>query len=94
MRLEESQSIPNITSSSCRGKHIRFTLYLRPSTSIGHLAHKDDVLTNPDAGVNTISSHYSSHTGRPKHFTQASDTKECVALESYNTQQCFPATTQ
>ena len=44
MRLADNQSIPNITSSSCRGKQIRFTLYLRPSTSTGHLAHKDDVL--------------------------------------------------
>ena len=69
MRLAESQSIPKITSNSCNGKQIRFTLYLRPSTSIGHLAHNDDVLTKPDVGVDTLSSHYSSYTGRPNHFT-------------------------
>ena len=69
MRLAESQSIPKITSNSCKGKQIRFTLYLHPSTSIGHLAHSDDVLTKPDVGVDILSSHYSSHTGRPNHFT-------------------------
>jgi len=87
MWLAESQSIPKITSKSYRGRQIRFTLYLCPSTSTGHLAHKDDVVTNPDARVDTASSHYSSHTGRPRRFTQLSDTKECVAPESYNTQQ-------
>jgi len=69
-------------------------LYLRPSISTGHLTHKDDVLTKPDTGVDTASSHYSSHTGRPNRFTHAFDTKECVAPESYNTQQAFPAIKQ
>jgi len=69
MWLVESQSIPKITSNSCKGKQIRFTLYLRLSTSIGHLTHNDDVLTKPDVVVDTTSSHYSSHTGRPNHFT-------------------------
>ena len=86
MRLAESKYIPKITSNSCRGRHIRFTLYLCPSTSTGHLAHKDDVLTKPDAGVDTTSSHYSSHIGRLNFFTHASNTNECVAPESYSTQ--------
>ena len=94
MWLVESQSIPKITSNSCRGRHIRFTLYLRPSTSTGHLAHKDDVLTKSDAGVDTASSHYSPRTGRPKCSTQAFDTKECIAPESYNTYHAFPAIIQ
>ena len=94
MRLAESQSIPKITSNSCRGRQIRFTLYLRPSTSTGHLAHKDDVLTKLDAGVDTTSSNCSSHTSRPRRLTQALDTNECVAPESYSTQQLAPAITQ
>jgi len=94
MRLAESQSIPKITSNSCRGKQIRFTLYLRPSTSTGHLAHTDDVLTKPDVEVDTTSSHCSSHTDRLNFFTHASDTNECVAPESYNTQQAFPTIKQ
>jgi len=94
MRLAESQSIPKITSNSYRGKQIRFTLYLCPSTSTGHLAHNNDVLTKLDAEVDTASSHYSSHTGRPKRSTQEFDTKECVAPESYSTQQLTPAITQ
>jgi len=94
MRLAESQSIPKITSNSCRGRQIRFTLYLRPSTSTGHLAHKDDVLTKPDAGVDTTNSHCSSHIGRLRRFTQASNTKECVAPESNSTQQLASAITQ
>jgi len=89
MRLAKSQSIPKITSNSYRGKQIRFTLYMRPSTSTGHLAHKDDVLTKLDAGIDTASSNYSSHTGRPNFFTQASNTNECVSPESYNTQADF-----
>jgi len=36
-------------------------------------------MTKLDVGVDTTSSHCSSHTGRPNRFTQASDTKECVA---------------
>jgi len=94
MRFAESQSIPRITSNSWRGRHIRFTLYLRPSTSTGHLAHKDDILTKPDAGVDTTSSHYSSHTGRPNFFTLAFDTKEYVTPESYNKQHLIPEITQ
>jgi len=62
---------------------------MRPSTSTGHLAHKDDVLTKLDAGIDTASSNYSSHTGRPNFFTQASNTNECVSPESYNTQADF-----
>ena len=85
MWLVESQSIPKITSNSRRGKQIRFTLYLRPSTFTGHLAHKNDVLTKPDAGVDTTRSHCSSQTDRPKLCAQVLDTKECVAPESYNT---------
>ena len=92
MWLTKSQSIPKITSNSCRGRQIRFTLYLRPSTSTRHLAHKDDVLTKPDTGVDTASSHCSLHTGRPNRSTHAFDTKECVALESYNKQHFIPAT--
>ena len=94
MWLAKSQSIPKITSSSCKGRHIRFTLYLRHSTSTGHLAHKDDVLTKPDVGVDTTSSQYSSPTDKPRRFTQASDTKECVAPKSYSTRQDFPAIIQ
>jgi len=45
-------------------------------TSIVHLAHKGDILTKPDAGVDTTSPPYSSHTDRPNRFTQASDTKK------------------
>jgi len=94
MRLAESQSIPKITSNSCRGRQIIFTLYLHPSTSTGHLAHKDDVLTKPIAGVDTTSSHCNSHTGRLNFFTHASNTNECVALESYSTRQAFPTIIQ
>ena len=94
IRLAESQSIPRITSNSCRGRQIRFTLYLRPSTSTGHLAHKDDVLTKPDAGVDTTRSHCNSQTGRPNLCTQVSDTKECVAPKSYKTHADLPAITQ
>jgi len=67
---------------------------MRPSTSTGHLAHKDDVLTKPDAGVDLASSHYSSRTGKPNHSTQAFDTKECVTPESYNTHQEVPTIMQ
>ena len=91
MRLAESQSIPKITSNSYRGRQIRFTLYLRPSTSTGHLEHKDDVLTRPDAGVDTKSSHCSSRTGRPRPSRQSIDTNECVAPESYSTHKDSPA---
>jgi len=69
-------------------------LYLRPSTSTGHLAHKDDVLTKPDAGVDTTRSHCSSKTGRPNLCTQVSDTKECVTPESYKKHAGLPAITQ
>ena len=85
MQLAESQSIPKITSNSCRGMQIRFTLYMCSSTSTEHLAHKDDVLIKPDARVDTASSHYSSHIGIPNRSTHAFDTEECVAPESYNT---------
>jgi len=43
-----------------------------PSTSIGHLAHTDDVLTNPDVGVDTTRSNCSSLTDRPNSCTQDS----------------------
>jgi len=69
-------------------------LYLRPSTSTRHLAHKDDILTKPDVGVDTTSSHYSSHTGRLNFFTHASDINECVAPKSYSTEQAFPTIKQ
>jgi len=67
---------------------------MRPSTSTEHLAHKDDVLTKLDAGVDTANSHYSSRTGRPNRSTQANDTKECVTPKSYNTQHLIPEITQ
>jgi len=86
MRLAESQSIPKITYNSCRGRHIRFTLYMGPSTSTGHLAHKDDVLTKPDARVDTTSSHCSSHTDRLNLFTHASDTRVCRSRIIQHTQ--------
>jgi len=38
MLLVDSQSIPNITSNSYRGKQIILTLNLYPSTTTGHLA--------------------------------------------------------
>jgi len=66
---------------------------MRPSTSTGHLAHTDDVLTNPDV-VDTTGSNCSSLTSRPNSCTQDSNTKECVAPESYSTHQDFPAITQ
>jgi len=94
MRLAESQSIPKITSNSYRGRHIRFTLYTRPSTSTGHLTHKDDVLTKLDARVDTTRSHCSSQTDRPNLCTQVSDTKEYVALKSYNTHTYSPTIIQ
>ena len=94
MRLAESQSIPKITFNSYRGRQIKFTLYLCPSTSTGHLAHKDDVLTKPDAGVDTASSHYTSHIDIAKRSTRAFDTKECVASESYTIQHLIPEITQ
>ena len=80
--MVESQSIPKITSNPCRGREIRFTLYLHPFTSTRHLVHKDDVLIKPEAGVDTASWHYSSHTSILKRSTHASDTKECVTPKS------------
>jgi len=94
MRLADSQSIPKITSSPSRGKPIRFTLYLRPSTSIKRLAHKVEVLTIPEAGVDTTRSYWSSLTGRSNSTTTDSDTNECVAPESYKTRKPLPAITQ
>jgi len=94
MRLADSQSIPKITFSPSRGKHMRFTLYLRPSTLIKHLAHKVEVLTNPEAGVDTIRSYWSPLTRRPNSTTIDFDTKECVAPESYRTRKLLPAITQ
>jgi len=73
---------------------MRLTLYTRPSTSTGHIAHTEEVLTNPDAGVDTTRSNGSSHTDRPNSRTQDSDTNECVAPESKSTQQDFPDITQ
>jgi len=73
---------------------MRFTLYLRPSTSIKHLAHKVEVLTNPEVGVDTTRSYWSPLTGRPNSTTIDSDTKECVAPESYRTHKLLPAIIQ
>jgi len=73
---------------------MRLTLYMRPSTSTGHLPHTEEVLTNPDVGVDTTRSNGSSHTGRPNSRTQDSDTNECVAPESKRTQQALPEITQ
>jgi len=73
---------------------MRLTLYTRPSTSTGDLAHTEEVLTNQDVGVDTTRSNSSSHTGRPNSRTQDSNTKECVALESKRTQQALPEITQ
>jgi len=55
------------------------TLYMRLSTSTGHLVHMVDVLTNPDVGVDTTKSNCNSLTDRPNSCTQDSNTKECVA---------------
>jgi len=83
-----------MTSSPTKGKQMRFTLYLRPSTSILHLAHTVEVLTNPEAGVDTTRSYWSSFTGRPNSTTLDSDTKECIASESNRTCNLLPAITQ
>jgi len=64
---------------------MRFTLNLRPATSIGHPTQIDVVDTSLDAGVATINSHASSRITRPSLLTHSLDTNEWVALESYNT---------
>jgi len=56
--------------------------------SFGASSHRLTMLTTSsklDVKVDTTSSHYNSHTSRPNFFTQAFDTNECVAPESYNT---------
>jgi len=94
MWLADSQSIPKMTSSPTKGKQMRFTLYLRPSTSILHLTHTVEVLTNPEAGVDTTRSYRSSFTRRPNFTTLDFDTKECVGPESNRTCKLLPAITQ
>jgi len=83
--LIDNQSIPNITSNPYRGKHIRFTLTLWPSTSSEHPTQAELVETCPDAGVETINSHPRSRVDNPSFFIQLWDMKECRTPKSNNT---------
>jgi len=76
--LLTNQSIPRITSNPSIGKQMRFTLNLRPATSIRHPTQTDVVDTSPDAGVATIKLHASSCITRPTLLTHSLDTNEWV----------------
>jgi len=90
MWLLDSQSIPKITSSPSKGKHTKFTLNLRPATSIEHLTQTELVATWPEEGVKTSTSHPKSRFTKFNLPTQALAMKECVASESNNTNTNWP----
>ena len=85
-----NQSIPSITSSPSKGKHIRFTLNRLPSTSIKHPTQVELVETCPDVGFETINLHPRSRVDNPSFFTHSWDMKECKAPESNNTNTRLP----
>ena len=88
--LLDNQSIPKITSRPSIGRQMRFTLNLRPATSIGHPTQTKLVDTSPDAGVATINLQPSSRIISPSLLTHSLDTNEWVAPESYNTTTLLP----
>jgi len=92
--LLDNQSIPKITSSPSKGKHTKFTLNLRPATSIEHPTQTEMVATWPEEGVETSNSHPKLRVTKFNLPTHTLEIKEWVSPESNNTSTTLPNNTQ